>query len=405
MKLHHFLRSVLTSLCWVAMISCICAQQKLVISGTVKSTQGASIEGVTVSFFDTRDKLLGSATSKQDGTYKTEKLFTNGQSVVIKVANPGFAEKSINYKVKSGANPVDISLQARTVITGMVVDSIALDGMGGVEVSFFDVNGSPIQSRSTNLKGDFEFETDFNPGEVIRVRADKSGYYSKEEKLRILKPERGENYVKFQLPKIADRGIKANVRVLDKKSGKPIEGATIKYRDRTGDKSATTPASGEVSLNPHLDPNKSLWLRIQKPRYLEMTGSPALAIDRPNLFVYEMEREYEFPWCTCMLAGSGSFAIFSGISFFSSKSAYNNYKDVMNENRESDYDKANKRLRTSVVSGGLAVASLGGWLLCKSIKKKRDQSDKLKSKIQPYGYWDAFGNPEFGIAFQYNLNH
>ncbi len=405
MKLHHFSRTLLILSCWITMLSGLSAQQKMTISGTIKSTQGTYVEGVTVSVYDTRDKLLNSTTSGQNGLYKTEKIFTNGQSVVVKAAASGFSEKSVTYKVKSGTNTVDITMQARTVITGTVVDSLGLEGIGDVELSFFDVNGSPIQSRSTNLRGDFEFETDFNPGEVIRVRADKSGYYSKEERLRILKPERGENYIKFQLPKIADRGIKVNIRVLDKRNGKPLEGATVKYRDRTGDKSAVTPVNGEVSLNPHLDPNKSLWLRIQKSHYLEIPGSPALAIDRPNLFVYEMEHEYEFPWCTCILAGSGGFTIFSGVSFITSKSAYNDYKDAMNTARENDYKKANRRLRSSVVAGGLAIASFGGWLLCKSVKKKRDQTDKRNGKIQPYGYLDSFGNPQFGISYLYSFNH
>lgn len=399
-----FLRCLISLWIITSLSDAAIGQSKNAITIAVKSTQGQSIPGATITIHSQQDELLKTGVTEVDGRFKTEKLFKTDQTITLKVSKPGFSEKEITHRVRNqngSANVVEIQLAPRTTITGFVSDSVTLEPVQGAEVSFFDVSGKLIQSRSTNLEGYFEFETDFTFGEIIKVRVSKMYYFPREKTLRIVKPEREENRVDIRIPKVEDTGIKVAVRVFDRKNGKVMTGGKLRYPERGKPKEVLVPANGEVNLNIFQQPGTRLNLRIQKPKYKEIAANPALALDGNN-FDYWLEREYRFPVCACIFGGGVVSGLFSGGLYLSSRKAYKAYRDVNNDDPETDYDKANKRLKASVVTGGLAAVLIGGGFLCRHIQKKRDNAPQKPGPLQPYGYIDAFGNAQFGVAFSFN---
>ena len=393
------------------LIPCLCvlafqafAQTKIAIQGTIKSTQGVVVQDATVSFFNAQQQPLGTCISESDGHFKSEKLFKADQTVTIKVTVPGFSDKSLTHKVKSqngASNAGEIALQPKTIIIGFVTDSVTLEPVQGAEVSFFDKNNQLIQSRSTNSKGYFDFETDFTYGEIIRVRVSKLYYFPREKTLRIVKPDRDENRVDILLPKIEDTGIKVTLRVFDRTTNKPLGGAKVRYPMRGANKDTVTATSGEVLLNIFQQPGTRLNLRIQKSKFKEIIANPALAMDS-NTFDYWMEREYHFPLCKCLYGGSAGLAILGTTTYFLSKKAYKNYKSFDNTEPLNDYHKANTLLRTSVISGGVAVLLLGSGLLCNHLDKKKESGPPRTGAVLPQGYIDPFGNVQIGITYHFN---
>lgn len=405
MQISRSFLQYLTLICLIAVLhNEAISQSKIAINGVVKSAQGLFVSEATVSIHNQQDELLKTVTTSADGQFKTDKSFKADQTVIIKVSKPGFSDKSVTHRVRSQngtSNAGEIQLTPQTIITGFVSDSVTLEPVQGAEVSFFDVSGRLIQSRSTNMEGYFEFETDFTFGEIIKVRVSKMYYFPREKTLRIVKPEREENRVNVRIPKVEDTGIKVTVRVFDRKNGKVMTGGKLRYPERGKPKEVLVPANGEVNLNVFQQPGTRLNLRIQKPKYKEIGANPALALDGNN-FDYWLEREYRFPVCACIFGGGIASALFSGGMYLSSKKAYKAYEDTNNDDPESDYDKANKRLKTSAITGGLAAVLIGGGFLCRHIQKKRDNAPQKPNPVQPYGYIDAFGNAQFGIAYTFN---
>ena len=165
MQISRSFLQYLTLICLIAVLhNEAISQSKIAINGVVKSAQGLFVSEATVSIHNQQDELLKTVTTSADGQFKTDKSFKADQTVIIKVSKPGFSDKSVTHRVRSQngtSNAGEIQLTPHTIITGFVSDSVTLEPVQGAEVSFFDASGRLIQSRSTNMEGYFEFETDF----------------------------------------------------------------------------------------------------------------------------------------------------------------------------------------------------------------------------------------------------
>jgi len=360
-------------------VGTITLQPAAFVMGTVRSEQGAAVKDAVVTFFDKNDQQLGGPVlSDVDGRYKSGAIFKNGQNLTVRAKKTGFSEGAVSLKIangSNGANTANFTLRTMTVISGFVSDSVTSDAMPGAEVSFFDKEGRLIQSRSTDSRGYYDFETDFSFGEVIKVRAEKKDYFPKEEVLRIVKPEREENRRDFRLPKKEDRGVRLGIRVYNRKR-KSLEGAKITYEDR-GRKEVVTPTSGESMLKITQRAGTRMKFRVTKAGYREVVREHTLGegVDYAEIYLEKSKSK-----CPCWLYASIGLAVASGTSHFAIyKPNYNNYEDLKNLNRENDYNKAATGRRITTVSGGLALGALTGWLICRHKEKQRLREADVRS--------------------------
>jgi hypothetical protein len=133
--------------------------------------------------------------------------------------------------------------------------------------------------------GYYDVETNLY-GQRITVKVYKKGYLDKEQTLTIT--SEGPNKLDFLLPDINSIALKAFIQIKDKKTGKALGGATIRYFDiRKGTYIDTlVPSKGEVELKLYQKPGTILNLRISKPNYSTIEDQKILSED-PHLNVYE----------------------------------------------------------------------------------------------------------------------
>jgi len=383
-------------------------QSLISIEGIIRSDQGVAIPAVTVSFLDVNGQLVGApAVSDVNGKYKSEKQFKKGETITAVAQKKGFSEgRAVQAigNVPTGAINIPFTLKTVITISGFVTDSITpSDQLSDVDISFYDRDTRLISRVTTNQQGYYDFDADgFMFGDVIKVRAEKKGYCSKDATLPI---GRNENRLDIRLAKPEDRGIRVNIRVYGKKR-KPLEGAIISYQDRRNRITMPgTPASGEVSPLIYQKSGTLLDLRVLKGHYREGVKKHTLidpAIGANNVEIF-MERAGS-P-CPCFLygglaaAGAGTFMY---IKAFQSHDAYTDYKNL---DRESDNSRSNKQLRTGHITMGVAALAITGFVICKSKEKQHAKDEdrrRTHSSLVPLLQKDTYSrSTQFGIAFQF----
>lgn len=348
------------------------------IRGTVKTDQGAYLQGVTVTFTEPSGEKRGVSNTDVNGAFQSDAVFKNGETITVTAQRPDFSvvEKTVRTGA-SGFVTVDFILETRTNISGFVIDSVSLEPVAGAEVSFFDRDSRLITTRTTDQRGYYDFDNPFTLGDIVRVHLDKRDYRSKEQTIIIAK---GINRLDFKLLKKIDEGIKVVVRVYSRKGRKPLEGAKIAYQNR-GSQERLTNRDGETQFRINQRGGFDLPLRIIKPGYLELKGSYRLTEDIDNFVDVGLYRDKTI--CPCFLYGGIGFAVASGASYGLSRKPYNDYKNYENLNRQDDYDKANRLVRIGTVAAGAAGASLTAWIICKVSEKKRlqRQNEALRNGI------------------------
>ena len=299
-------------------------------------------------------------------------------------------------------------LSAQIVISGYVRDASDQKPIQEAEVYFFDPTGRQLPARSTNSDGYFRFETTFKPGQFITIKAGKKGEYAQSETLTYLikDPNFGTNVVNFFLRREEDTHgtMKVTGYVYDRKSKRPVPGATISVPDKINKRySVKTNPSGLYDLNTFYQPGDLLEFRIEMTGYKIFTKEEILRSDGNNRFNFEISPVAKIPWCKIMLYGSGGAALASLGLYWGADKAYENYKDFSNADREDDYNKANNLNRASIVSAGVAVGLFAGWLICDKIEKNKNKAKKknYKSSFVPQGGSDGAGALRIGMAYNF----
>lgn len=383
-------------------------QSLISVEGTIRSDQGVAIPAVTVIFQDVNGQLVGApAASDVNGKYKSEKQFKKGETITAIAQKRGFSEGravQVIGNAPTGVIIVPFTLKTVTTISGFVTDSITpSDQLSGVAISFYDKDTRLISTVTTNQQGYYDFEADgFTFGDVIKVRAEKKGYCSKDE---ILPIGRNENRRDIRLAKPEDRGIRVNIRIYGKKR-KPLSGAIISYQDRRNRITMPgTPASGEVSTLIYQKSGTLLDLRVLKGRYEEGVKKYTLidpAIGANNVEIY-MERASS-P-CPCLLYGSLAATGFGAFMYVKAFRSHDTYTDYTNLDREIDNSRSNKQLRTGHISMGVAALALTGFIICKSKEKqaaKDEDRRRTHSSVVPILQKDTYsGSTQVGIAYQF----
>lgn len=349
------------------------------ITGTIKSPQGA-MQGAEITFLNLNEEFEGNCISGPDGRFKSQSKFQLGRTVKIKVSASGYETAEKTLKVDSTGNAGEFMLQRKKLtVSGFVRDSISEVVVEGAEIFFYD-DATLIQKKSTNSQGYFVFETNFSYGQRITIRVSKMGFYDKEQTLTFTSEGRN-TLPDILLPQIGDRGLRAFIKVVDKKRGKPMAGVTVRYLDRKRSSyiDTVTTQTGQVELKLYQRPGTLLDLEIIKPNYRTIRAKPTLN-EQPdnNKHEYEMERDRRSALGPVLLIGAGVAGLTSGGMFVSSNSSYDSYKDFSNPNRESDYTTAQNKRKVAVAAAAVAGGAMAGYLIYKITQKNKEKDLEQK---------------------------
>lgn len=355
--------------------------QTTTIVGIVKSPDGA-VQGARVDFFDGKT-LLDNSITGPTGSFKSERKLKIGKNIKIKISKPGYETFEIDYEIDSTGDAGQFLLQfKKLVITGTIRDSTTEEALPDAQI-YFNKNGILIQARSTNSMGYFEIETDFVYGQKFTVKAFKKGYFDKEQTLTITSD--GMNTMQdIMLPDIASRGLRAFIRVKDKKSGKSLEGVSVKYMDPRKKTYIDTLLSskGEIELRLYQKPGTILDFTISRPGYVSISAQRTLSVEpRENVFPYEMERDRKSALGPVLLIGAGASAAVAVSMYISSQSIYKDYKNYYNYTdktaRDNDLDKGQQKQNIAYVAAGVAAGAMIIYVLYRISEK-----NKVKKAIQ-----------------------
>jgi hypothetical protein len=385
-------------------------QTTIEITGTIKSPQGV-IQGARIDFLDPADEFLGNSITGPNGKFKSENKMLIGKTIKIKVSKSGFETLERNYKIDRNGSAGEFMLDPKNIaVSGFIKDSLTDQPLPGVEIFFYD-QSKLIQAKSnTNSMGYFDLETNFIYGQVITIRVSKKGYYDKEQN-QILTSEGMNKLQEIQLPDLSSRGLRAFIRIKDKKTGKPLAGGTVRYLDtkKSTYKDTSLSSMGEVELKLYQRPGTKLDLEIRKPNFRTIQSKPTLS-EEPinNVFNYELERDRRSALSRVLLMGSGVAALAGGAFYLSSKKKYNSYKSFDNTNRESDYKSAQHKLNIAVGAAGIATGALIGFVITKINEKNKEKAlDRKKPVISlhrfsPLDNRYASNNPALiGISYSF----
>ena len=385
-------------------------QTTIEISGTIKSSQGA-LQGAEIDFLNLNDEFQGNCVSGPNGKFKSENKMQVGRTIKIRVSKTGYETSEKTYKIDKMGDAGEFMLKRKILtISGFVKDSIAETALTGAEIFFYD-ESKLIQSRSTNSQGYFDLETGFTYGQKITVRVSKSGYHDKEQTLTFT--SEGRNTLQdILLPQLGDRGLRAFIRIKDKKKGKPLGNVAIRYFDKKKSSYIDTMVSSkgeQLELKLYQRPGTTLDLQISKPNYVPIQAKLTLSEDPlSNVYEYEMERDRRSAVGPVLLIGTGVSALVGGGMYLSSNSKYNNYKDFGNANRESDYTSAQSSRTIAIVAGGVAAGAIIAYIIYKINQKNKEkdaQQKKTKTVFQhfaPLNQSYALGNrPIIGLTYQF----
>lgn len=244
-------------------------QSAIEVRGTIKSKQGA-VQGAVVEFFDPNNEFQGNCISGPTGKFISEKKMAIGIALKIKVNASAYQSVEKNIRVNTNGEAGEFMLERRNlIITGFVRDSISEQALTGVEVFFYDDQGKLIQSRSTNSMGYYEVETDFVYGQKITIRVAKKDYYDDKEQTQTFTSQGINRLPDIMLPDLGARGLRAFIRIKDKKNGSPLGGGVVRYFDKRKSSyiDATVPANGEIELRLYQRPGTTLDLQVSKSKY------------------------------------------------------------------------------------------------------------------------------------------
>lgn len=289
MKCLFVLYSLVSGFCLQAALY---GQSATEISGTIKSKQGV-VQGAQVEFYDLNNEFQGNCISGPTGKFTSEKKMAIGRSIRIKINTTGYKIVEKDIKVNTNGDAGEFMLERRNlVITGFVRDSITELVLQGAEIFFYDDQGKLIQAKSTNSLGYFDLETDFIYGQKITVRVLKKGYYDDKEQTLTFTSEGRNNMQDILLPEIGARGLRAYIRIKDKRNGKPLGGGTVRYFDKKSTYIETpVPPGGELELKLYQRPGTTLDLQVTNARYRAFKLNAILS-EEPlnNVFTCALER-------------------------------------------------------------------------------------------------------------------
>lgn len=294
------------------------------------------------------------------------------------------------------------SYSQQTQISLTVYNAANFEFIKDAEVAYFDRSGRKIPSGSTNSQGFALFEVPFAPGEEVIIQVNKFGTFKTEQfKHRIKVNALGPNEVRCYLRVF--QGIKVKGRVFHGKMRKrvPITGASIIVPDPTGGKEThKTNSRGYFEFNTLFSPGESLPIKIEAKGFEMLTKTVTLELEGPrnNDFEFFLDLPPKIDWCDCLLYGSLGTAVISGATYWAAGSAYNNYKDFSNDDREQKYNKANTLNRVSLTTAGLTVLLGGSAWICKE-KEKRDLAKRAGRKTSFYSLKNRHG----AIGFTYHF--
>lgn len=408
---------LLTSL--MSIFSCFCLYsiadaQTVIITGIVKSPDGV-VQSARVDLFDEKNNLLDNGITGPDGKFKSEKKMKIGKTIKIKISKAGYEVYEIEYEIDNTGYAGQFLLQLKKlVVTGTIRDSTTEEALKDAEIYFYDQAGRLIQAKSTNSLGYFEIITDFIYGQKITVKAYKKGYFDKEQTLTITSDDRNAMQ-DILLPDIVSRGLRAFIRIKDKKSGRPLDGVSIQYLNQRKKANVDTVLSskGEIELTIYQKPGSILVFTISRPGYVNISAQRTLSEEpRENRFEYEMERDTRSALGPVLLIGGGASAAVSGVMYFSSQSIYKNYKIYSNytdaKTRNDDLTKAQQKRNIAVATAGIAAGAFIIYVLYR-VSKKHQEKIAIQNKthigfIQPASInaTYAIGNtPIIGIAYRF----
>jgi len=384
-------------------------QSAIEITGTIKSSQGA-LQSVEVAFFGLDDEFLGNCISGPDGKFKSQYKLGVGRTIKIKISRTGYEPFEKTFKIDKIGNAGEFMLLRKMLtISGFVKDSMSELPLTKTEISFFD-ESKLIQSGITNSQGYFDIETGFTYGQKIIVRVSKGGYHDKEQTLTFT--SEGRNILQdIMLPQIGDRGLRAFIRVVDKKKRKALSGVAVQYFDKKKSTYRDTMVSsaGELELKLYQRPGTTLDLKLTKPNYRTLERQPTLS-EEPlnNVFIYELEKDRRSALGPALLIGGGAAALLGGGMYLASNSKYESYKDFSNVNRESDYTKAQNQRNMSAVGAGVAAGAFVGYILYKISLKNKEKAFEQKRKRTGFKKFST-QNPSYaggnkhsiGIVYQF----
>jgi hypothetical protein len=382
------------------------AQAKIEINGIVVSSEGA-IQGARVDFYDLGNQLLENSITGTNGKFKSEKGITIGQKIKVRVSKTGYETLEKEYSVTNTGDAGRFLLQLKKLfISGFVKDSITQDPLQDAQIFFYDDQSRLIQLKSTSSMGYFDFETNFIYGQRIIVKVYKKGYLNKEQTLTITSD--GVNRLDFLLPDVNSTGLKAFIRIKDKKTGKALGGALVQYLDVRKRTYVDTIVSvkGEVELKLYQKPGTILDLRISKPNYRTIKDQKILSEDPLlNVYEYALKSNQRFTLGSGLLIGGSACALVSVGMYISSNSKYESYKDFYNENRDDDYNKAKTHRTIAGVTAGVATGAFIGYVIYKIKQKKKEHALEQNTRIDfsvPSFYSYASGNtPLIGLTYHF----
>jgi hypothetical protein len=386
----------------------------VVITGIVKSPDGA-VQSARVDLFDEKNNLLDNGITGPDGKFKSEKKMKIGKTIKIKINKAGYEVYEIDYEIGNTGNAGQFLLQSKKlVVTGTIRDSTTEEVLKDAEIFFYDQAGRLIQARSTNSLGYFEIVTDFIYGQKITIKAYKKGYYDKEQTLTITSDDRN-TMQDILLPDIGSRGLRAFIRIKEKKTRKPLEGVSVQYLDQRKKAYVDTLLSyrGEIELTLYQKPGSILDFTISRPGYVTINAQRTLSeVPRENVFVYEMERDTRSALGPILLIGGGASASASGVMYFMSQSVYKDYKNYSNytsaKDRDGDLANAQQKRNIALATAGVAASAIIIYVIYKIGEKHREKIAIQKKMqigfIQPSPRSTAYttgSTPIIGIALQF----
>jgi hypothetical protein len=332
------------------------------ITGTIKSPHGA-MHSVEIRFNTTNGNFLGNCISGPDGKFQTQLRIDTGATIRININKPQYREIDRVIRINRTGYIGEFMLQQVITISGFLKDSIEGNPLKDANI-LFNEDSKWIQGNVANDEGYFQFETSYMPGNDINIRITKNGYY---EKFITHSIKNGDKNVieSILLPKIGERGTKAFIAVVDKKTSEPVPGATIRYLEakRTTYVDSIASSKGWVELKLNQQPGTNLSVEISKAGYktikkqLHITSDPAI-----NTFTFQMEKRRR-PTGALLLIGGCASATVGGAMYISSNTSYKRYKDFTNVNREKEYDIAQRKRNISLIAGSVAAGCFAAYII------------------------------------------
>ena len=264
-----------------------------------------------------------------------------------------------------------------TTVSGMVVDAYSLETIDGVEVAFVNESNQSVFVEPTNLSGEFEIKTRLQPGDKIQIHFSKEGYRRGFIEKVI---ERSGLNLKINLepktPGEVDGDIRIAGHVKDLKGDNAaIEGAQVWFINEYNRKIPVRASdkSGYFEINTNLKPGDDVEIFVENPNGHKTTKAKfsiknETANNRIDIF---LRPKGFIPNSTYFLGGGGVLLTTGLLTKLGSNSAYDKHKDFDNENRQADFDKANKLNKVSILTAtpGLILAGIGAYTALTGNKK------------------------------------